>query len=110
MREMELLNNAKPAVQNGQEGMVDDLGDPSDGDTASNSSLQGSSASTPSPPSSTVIAMRGLNNSNNKILNGRRLHLTSSQNQGNTGCPGKFGTKALASNPSTENFGWYLVG
>ena len=83
MREMELLNNTKPAVQNGQEGMVDDLGDPSDGDTASNSSLQGSSASTPSPPSSTVIAMRGLNNSNNKILNGRRLHLTSSQNQGN---------------------------
>ena len=97
MREMELLNSAKP-VSNGQEGPDDVDGIPSDGaDTASNSSLQGSPG-TPSPPSSTVIAMRGLNNASNKILNSRRLHLgSSSQNsvQMQTSGAGRSGSKYL---------------
>ena len=79
MREMELLNSAKPVSNSDGQDDLDGLGVEDHADTASNSSLQGSG--TPSPPSSTVIAMRGLNNSSNKILSSRRLHLgSSSQN------------------------------
>ena len=76
MREMELLNSAKPVSNSDGQDDLDGLGVEDHADTASNSSLQGSG--TPSPPSSTVIAMRGLNNSSNKILSSRRLHLASS--------------------------------
>ena len=73
MREMELLNTTKTVGNT--DGLHDDMGS-SDLETGS-SSPQGSS---PSPPSSTVIAMRGVSNMASNGGRQQRYHLS---NQGN---------------------------
>ena len=69
MREMELLNTTSPINDKEQDDMGSD-------DTGSNSSAAGSNAS-PSPPSSTVIAMRGINGQ--RIGKSRRNHVNNNE-------------------------------
>jgi len=101
MREMELLNTSTTTSTSPNSSILKNLplsnsdgqDDVASDETGSNSSAQGSTSS-PSPPSSTLIAMRGMMGSatsnggpqsqTQRIGNGRRLHHTiNSQSQGN---------------------------